>query len=102
MPLLYQCDVIVCAMFLTGQASNVLIAKFAREVTGIELSYARWALAAVVPGLLSLIAVPLILYRIFPPEIKHTPAAAEFAASELKRMGRMSWGEKMMLLVFAS
>src|SRR6185503_4866506 len=39
MPLLYQCDVIVCAMFLTGQASNVLIAKFAGEVTGIQLTY---------------------------------------------------------------
>ena len=30
-PLLYQCDVIVCAMFLTGQASNVIIARFASE-----------------------------------------------------------------------
>jgi divalent anion:Na+ symporter, DASS family len=101
MTLVYQCDVIVCAMFLTGQASNVLIAKFAREVTGIELSYARWAIAAVVPGLLSLIAFPLVLYRIFPPEIKHTPAASELAATELRRMGRMSRHEKLMLLVFA-
>src|SRR6185436_18885063 len=46
MALLYQADVIVCAMFLTGQASNVLIAKFAQQTTGIELSYTRWALAA--------------------------------------------------------
>ena len=76
---LYQCDVIVCAMFLTGQASNVLIAKFAQQVTGIELTYSRWAARASFPGLLSLIIVPLLLYRIFPPEIKHTPAAAEFA-----------------------
>ncbi len=101
MPLLYQCDVIICAMFLTGQASNVLIAKFAQEVTGIELSYSLWALAAVVPGVLSLFAVPVLFYRIFPPEVKHTPAAAELAALELTRMGRMAWGEKMMLIVFA-
>jgi DASS family divalent anion:Na+ symporter len=101
MTLVYQCDVIVCAMFLTGQVSNVLIAKFAQQVTGIELTYARWALAAIVPGLLSLLVVPLVLFRIFPPEIKHTPAAAEFAADELKRMGRMKSGEKLMLTVFA-
>src|SRR4026207_1092084 len=88
-------------MFLTGQASNVLIAKFAQQVTGIELSYARWALAAIVPGLLSLALVPLTLYRIFPPTVKHTPAAAPFAAAELRRMGRMKTGEKLMLLVFA-
>lgn len=101
MTLIYQCDVIVCAMFLTGQASNVLIAKFAQQVTGIELSYARWALWALIPGLLSLLVVPLLLYRIFPPEVKHTPEASEFAAAELKQMGRMKAGEKLMLLVFA-
>lgn len=98
--LLYQCDVIVCAMFLTGQASNVLIAKFAREAAGIELSYTRWLLGAIVPGLVSLLVIPLLLYKIFPPEIKRTPRAAEFAAEELKRMGRMRLPEMMMLLVF--
>jgi DASS family divalent anion:Na+ symporter len=100
MTLIYQCDVIVCAMFLTGQASNVLIAKFAQQVTGIELTYARWALAAIVPGILSLLIVPYFLYRIFPPEVKHTPAAAKFAADELKQHGRLKAGEKLMLLVF--
>jgi DASS family divalent anion:Na+ symporter len=98
--LLYQCDVIVCAMFLTGQASNVLIAKFAREATGIELTYTRWLIGAIVPGLVSLLVIPPLLYRIFPPEIKRTPLAAEFAASELKRMGRMRLPEMLMLLVF--
>lgn len=101
MTLIYQCDVIVGAMFLTGQASNVLIARFAQQVTGIQLTYAGWALAAVVPGLVSLVMVPLVLYRIFPPEIKYTPAAAEFAAEELKQFGRMKSREKLMLLVFA-
>ncbi|MGH9883317.1 MAG: DASS family sodium-coupled anion symporter, partial [Pyrinomonadaceae bacterium] len=101
MPLVYQCDVVLCAMFLTGQASNPLIAKFAYQVTGIQLTYARWALAAAVPGLLSLILVPLGLYRIFPPQIKHTPDASKLAADELKRMGKMNAGERLMLLVFA-
>ena len=100
MPLVYQCDVIICAMFLTGQASNPLIAKFAYAVTGIEVTYARWAVAAIVPGLISLLAVPLLIYRIFPPEIKHTPAAAQLAADELKKMGSMKQGEKLMLIVF--
>jgi divalent anion:Na+ symporter, DASS family len=101
MTIIYQCDVIVCAMFLTGQASNVLISKFAQQVTGIELTYARWAAAAIVPGLISLVIVPLVLYRIFPPGIKHTPAAAKFADTELKRMGGMGRGERLMLVVFA-
>jgi DASS family divalent anion:Na+ symporter len=100
MVLLYQCDVIICAMFLTGQASNVLIAKFAQQVTGINLTYSRWATGAIVPGIISLIVVPLLLYRIFPPEIRHTPAASEYADAELKRIGPMRWPEKIMLMVF--
>ena len=76
----YQCNVIVCAMFLTGQASNPIIARFALEVTGIEITYARWAIGAIVPGLLCLLLVPWVLYRVFPPEVKHTPAASELAS----------------------
>ncbi|MEW6730017.1 MAG: DASS family sodium-coupled anion symporter [Acidobacteriota bacterium] len=100
MTLLYQCDVIICAMFLTGQASNTIIAKFAQQATGIELTYTLWIIGAIVPGLLSLIVVPLALYRYFPPEIKQTPAAAEMARTELKAMGAMKWQEVIMLLVF--
>lgn len=100
MVLCYQCDVIICAMFLTGQASNVLIAKFAQQTTGLDLTYARWILGAIVPGLISLAIVPPLLYRAFPPEIKHTPAAAAFARRELKQMGSMKWQEWLLLTVF--
>jgi DASS family divalent anion:Na+ symporter len=98
---LYQCEVVICAIFLTGQASNPIIAKFALQQTGINLTYTNWLVGAIVPGLLALALVPLIIYKLFPPEIKHTPAAAEFASAELKRMGKMSSAEKMMLIIFA-
>src|SRR6185503_5078885 len=100
MVLCYQCDVIICAMFLTGQASNVLIAKFAQSTAHLELTYVHWFVGAIVPGLISLLVVPQILYRVFPPEIKHTPAAAEFARNELKEMGPMKWQEWLLLVVF--
>lgn len=101
MTTVYQCNVIVCAMYLTGQASNPIIAKLAKEVTGIDVTYAMWITAAIVPAVVSLLLVPAFIYRIFPPEIKHTPAAAEFASKELKAMGRTKWSEWLMLLVFA-
>lgn len=100
MVLCYQCDVIICATFLTGQASNVLIAKFAQQSTGIELSYSRWFLGAIIPSLIALAIVPQLLYRFFPPEIKHTPAAAEFARVELRKMGPMKWQEWVLLSIF--
>ncbi len=98
---LYQCEVVICAIFLTGQASNPIIAKFALQETGVNLTYSRWLVGAIVPGLLSLIVVPLIIYRVFPPEVTHTPAAASAANAELERLGPMTRAEKMMLAVFA-
>jgi divalent anion:Na+ symporter, DASS family len=101
MSFIYQCEVIICAMFLTGQAGNLLIQKFAQQAGGVDLNYTRWMIGAIVPGLVSLTLVPPLLYRIFPPEVKHTPGAADFARKELEKMGRMSWQEKVMLCVFA-
>jgi DASS family divalent anion:Na+ symporter len=101
MVMLYQCEVILCAMFLTGQASNVLIAKLVAQGTGFELTYSRWFLGAVLPGLLSLAVVPPLLYRVFPPEVKKTPEASAFAAAELQRLGPMTRAERLMLLVFS-
>lgn len=100
MTTVYQCDVVACAMFLTGQASNVLIAKFALDAAGYEISYAKWMLGSIVPGIMALLLVPLLIYRIYPPEVKHTPHATEFAREELQKMGPMSRDERMMLMVF--
>ena len=100
MPMVYQTDVIVCAMFLTGQASNPLIAAFAAQVTGQEVSYLRWLLGSIMPGLASLALIPLLLYRMHPPEVKSTPGAAEYAVRELQALGPLSRQEWLMLGTF--
>jgi DASS family divalent anion:Na+ symporter len=99
MNLLYQCDVIICAIFLTGQAANFIIVNSVFETTGVRLTYLGWFAASIVPGLASLAVVPLVIYRFFPPEVKETPEAPQFAAAELKKIGPMSAHEKIMLLV---
>jgi len=99
--LLYQCDVIICATFITGQASNLIIAKLAHDSTGINLSYGGWFAAAIVPSLVSLVAVPLMIYKLFPPEVKETPEATAFAADELKKIGPITRGEIIVLTVLA-
>jgi DASS family divalent anion:Na+ symporter len=101
MSFMYQCEVILCAMFLTGQAGNLLIQRFAKQAVNIDLTYPRWMLGGIVPGLVSLMIVPPLLYRVFPPEIRETPRASEFAQTELDKMGPMKWQEKVMLAVFA-
>jgi divalent anion:Na+ symporter, DASS family len=100
MTTVYQCDVVCSAMYLTGQASNVLIAKFALATAGIELSYTTWILGSIIPGLLSLLLIPFALYKLYPPEVTHTPHATELARDELKRMGSMSRNERLTMFVF--
>ncbi|MHB0962111.1 MAG: DASS family sodium-coupled anion symporter [Gemmatimonadaceae bacterium] len=98
---IYQGDVLASSMWWTGQASNALIAKFTFDATGIEFTYGKWILGSVVPGLVLLAIVPFAIYRLFPPEVKHTPHAAGIAHDELAKMGPMKRDERMMLAVFA-
>ncbi|MGC2238710.1 MAG: DASS family sodium-coupled anion symporter [Pyrinomonadaceae bacterium] len=100
MSLLYQCEVIICATFLTGQASNVIIQRLVKEQTNINLTYWVWFASAIVPSIISLTIIPLMIYRFFPPEIKETPNAVKFADEELKKLGSMKLQEKILLLVF--
>ena len=99
MNLLYQCDVIICATFITGQASNLIIADLVGKNSDVHLTYTGWLAAAIAPAIVSLAVVPLVIYKLFPPEVKETPEAPAFAASELKKLGPMSSNEKIMLSV---
>ncbi|MBP1711839.1 MAG: anion transporter family protein [Deltaproteobacteria bacterium] len=96
----FQATVITSAMFMTSMAPNPLIAELAQKTARVSITWGMWALAAIVPGILSLIIVPYLLYKIYPPEIKETPEAAEMAHRELEKMGPMKRTEKIMLFVF--
>ncbi len=96
----YQTDVILAALFLTGQASNPLMAGFATQTAGVDLNYARWFVGAIVPCVASLIVVPLLVYRMLTPEVRHTPEVRELASRELRQMGKMAGREKLLLGVF--
>jgi DASS family divalent anion:Na+ symporter len=88
-------------MFLTGQVSNLLAAQMAAHV-GYSITWLGWAAAGIVPGLVSLAIVPLVVMRMNPPEIRHTPEAAVFAEERVREMGRMSRQEVILTVVFIS
>ncbi|MBI3211445.1 MAG: DASS family sodium-coupled anion symporter, partial [Simkania negevensis] len=95
----FQGAVITSGMFLTAMAGNPLVAHIAKQV-GVTITWGNWALAASVPGLLSLLAVPLILYKFYPPEVKETPDAKKFATQKLAEMGPISFQEWIMIISF--
>lgn len=95
----FQGNVVTSAMFLTAMAANPLAAKLAGQMH-INVGWGQWAIAAVVPGLVSLVSVPFLLYKAYPPEIKETPGASELAKQKLVEMGKMRRQEWIMLAVF--
>ena len=99
----YHINPITSAMFITATAPNPLIVKLISDATGsnINITWGTWALAALLPGLICIALVPLVVYAIYPPEIKSTPDAKDYAKSKLAEMGAMSYGEKVMVGVFA-
>jgi DASS family divalent anion:Na+ symporter len=98
--MVYQCEVIACALFLTGQASNILIARLAKTTANVDLTYGGWFVGGSIPALISLAVVPLLLYRLFPPEITHTPDATRLAQAELAQLGPMSRAEWILAGIF--
>lgn len=99
----YHANTITSGMFITATAPNPLIVKLISDATGanISITWGTWALAALLPGLVCILLLPLIIYAFYPPELKETPDARHQAKAKLAEMGPMAYGEKVMIGVFA-
>lgn len=92
-------NIITSAMFMTAMTANPLARSLA-ESFGIDITWSSWFLAALVPGIISLIVIPLVIYKLYPPKIKATPNAPKVAEDALKNMGKMKKAEILMALIF--
>ncbi|MDN7228861.1 anion permease [Planococcus sp. N064] len=96
----FQGDMITSAMFVTAMAANPLAVQITQEITGETITWGGWALAALVPGLISLALIPFVIYKLYPPELKETPEASSIATEKLKEMGPLKKEERYMIGVF--
>lgn len=95
----YNLNLAVSVIFFTGAAPNAMSSRLA-ESAGVTVNWPGWFTAAVVPGLIGVIAVPLVIYALNRPEIRRTPDAAEMTARELRRLGPVTRHEWVTLGVF--
>ena len=98
-------NLITAAMFLTGMAANPLVSRAALEVFEIEFGWLKWALGAIVPGLIGLAGLPLLIKYLSPPSIESIEPVRIRINKELQTLG--SWtraeiitGIIMVLMVF--
>jgi DASS family divalent anion:Na+ symporter len=86
----------------TASAINPIIAEFAHNIAKVDLTWIRWFGASVVPGFLTLLIVPYIIYFFFRPEIRDTEPARLFAIRELQRMGPLKRSEWRLLTIMVA
>ncbi len=100
MTCMYQGSVIASAMFYYSSAANLLLGELAAEYAGVNITWASWFTAGLLPGLVASVFVPWLVYRVMPPSLKQTPAAAEFANEQLAELGPVRGREAVVGAVF--
>lgn len=95
----FHANLLTSALFMTAMAPNLVAMQMADKL-GVHITWIGWFLATSIPVLLCLVVVPWIIYKLFPPKIKQTPNAKEWAEGELDKMGKMKPGEIIMSFAF--
>jgi L-tartrate/succinate antiporter len=99
----FAADCVTSTLFMTACAPNFLAREFIQRIAHVSISYGDWMRASLPFALPLLLALPLLTYWIFPPEIKRSPEASNWARSELETMGGITWRETVLavLVLFA-
>src|SRR5215471_5103427 len=77
------------ALWMTATSANPIGIQVAREF-GLEIGFGKWLMAASVPALTALLALPWLVARLFPPGAGETPDAPVAARKELAALGPLS------------
>ena len=89
---------VTSSMFLTALGPNLLAVNLVKQATAIDITWSQWSIGLLPVGLLLIAILPLLVYLIYPPEVRSSPDAAAWAKAELAAMGRLSIKEMVMVL----
>ncbi len=87
---------VTSSMFITSMAPNLLGVELVKKTVGIEISWLKWFIGFLPAAAILIIAVPALVYLIYPPEIRVSPEVPKWAREELMQMGKMSIKEIVM------
>jgi L-tartrate/succinate antiporter len=95
----FSATCVTSSMFLTALAPNLLALEIVRKTVGINISWTEWLTGFLPVGLPLLLILPLLIYWIYPPEIRSSREAPSWAAGELEKLGKFTLPELMMSLL---
>ncbi|MDW8035427.1 MAG: DASS family sodium-coupled anion symporter, partial [Candidatus Korarchaeum sp.] len=96
----YHTTLVTGAMFLTGMAANPLLAQLASQTINATVTWTSWLIGALVPGIITFLLVPPLIYLLMRPEVKVSEEAPKLAREKLKEMGPATRQEKTLVVIF--
>jgi divalent anion:Na+ symporter, DASS family len=87
------------ALWMTATSANPIGIQVVKEF-GIEIGFGKWLLVACVPALAAILALPLVVARVFPPRVGRTPEAPLAARKALAELGSLARDEWITAVVF--
>lgn len=90
---------VTSSLFLTGLAPNLLALELVRRTANVEFNWLQWFIAFAPVGVLLLLAAPLLTFWLYPPEIRNSDEAVEWARQELAKIGPVTSHEIMLAVL---
>ena len=87
---------VTSSLFLTALAPNLLAIEFIRKATSLDISWMQWFLAAAPAGVILLLALPVLVYVLYPPKLPRVDRRRAGPLASSKPLAR-SRGSKLRL-----
>ena len=88
---------------LLGSPPNAIVAGYAAEELGREIGFLEWMIIGVPLAFTFILVAWVLMTRlIFPFSIAEIPGGNEMIEHEIRGLGKLSQGERMVLIVFCS
>lgn len=95
----FAATTVTSSMFITALAPNAAALTIVRNTAKLDINWVQWFLGFLPIGAVLLLSVPLLVYVLYPPEIKTSTEIPEWANKQLKDMGPVSRGEIIMIML---
>ena len=87
------------ALWMTATSANPIGIQVVKEF-GLQIGFGQWLLVACVPALVAIVALPLVVAKLYPPRVGRTPEAPVAARKALGELGRLTRDEWITAVVF--
>ena len=87
------------ALWMTATSANPIGIQIVRDY-GMNIGFGKWLVAACVPSIAAIAALPWVIARLYPPRVGKTPEAPVEARKALAALGPLSRHERITAVAF--